>query len=65
MKNYIELIDQYKEQMLKDLQESIAIKSVAGEAEGDSPFGKGVQAAFDAMLALGEREGFTTKNAKK
>lgn len=62
MKNYIELIDQYKEQMLKDLQESIAIKSVAGEAEGDSPFGKGVQAAFDAMLALGEREGFTTKN---
>lgn len=62
MKNYIELIDQYKDQMLKDLQESIAIKSVAGEGEGDYPFGKGVQDAFDAMLALGEREGFTTKN---
>lgn len=62
MENYIKLIDQYKDQMLKDLQESISIKSVAGDAEGDSPFGKGVQTAFDAMLELGEREGFKTKN---
>lgn len=62
MENYLELIDEYKDQMLKDLQGIIAIKSVAGEAEGNSPFGKGVQAAFDAMLTLGEREGFETKN---
>ncbi len=62
MKNYIELIDGYKDQMLEDLKKAIAIKSVAGEAEGNCPFGKGVQAAFDNMLVLGEREGFTTKN---
>lgn len=62
MKNYIDLIDEYKEQMLKDLKDAISIKSVAGEAEGDAPFGKGVQEAFDHMLALGQREGFITKN---
>ncbi|MBN7774322.1 dipeptidase PepV [Clostridium aminobutyricum] len=62
MGNYLELIDQYKDQMLRDLQEIVAIKSVAGEPEGDSPFGKGVQDALDAMLAIGEREGFAAKN---
>lgn len=62
MKNYIDLIDEYKEQMLKDLKDAISIKSVAGDAEGDAPFGKGVQEAFDHMLALGQREGFITKN---
>lgn len=62
MGNYLELVDQYKDQMLRDLQQMISIKSVAEAPEGDSPFGKGVQAALDAMLAIGDREGFITKN---
>lgn len=62
MYNYLELIDQYKDQMLKDLQHLISFRSIAGRPEGSSPFGKDVQAVFDAMLAIGERDGFTTKN---
>ena len=62
MKNYIELIDQYKDDMLKDLSDLIAIKSVAEECEGPYPFGEGVHKAFEAMLAMGTRDGFTTKN---
>lgn len=62
MKNYIDLIDDYKDQMLADLKEAISIKSVAGEAEGEFPFGKGVHDSFEHMLTLGQREGFATKN---
>ena len=48
--------------MLKSLQGLIAIKSVAGDREGEYPFGVGVQRAFEYMLALGEKEGFRVAN---
>lgn len=62
MKNYIELIDQYKEDMIKDLSDLIAIRSVAEEVDGPHPFGEEVHKAFETILAMGERDGFTTKN---
>ena len=60
--DYLSLIDQNKDEMLKSLQELIAIKSVAGEREGEYPFGEGVQKAFEYMLTLGKKEGFRVVN---
>lgn len=59
---YIELIDEYKDEMLKTLQELVAIKSVETKPEGDYPFGLGVQQALEYMLKKGEEEGFETEN---
>ena len=60
--DYLNLIDQNKDEMIKDLRELLSIKSVAEEQEGEYPFGEGVQKAFEYMLALGEREGFKVEN---
>ncbi|MBR0598052.1 dipeptidase PepV [Sinanaerobacter chloroacetimidivorans] len=60
--NYLDLIDQYKEEMIHTLQELISIRSVAGPAEGDAPFGMGVQKAFEYMLKKGKEEGFEVEN---
>lgn len=59
---YIQLIEEYKEEMVKTLQELVAIRSVAGAAEGDAPFGQGVQEAFEYMLQKGQKEGFDVEN---
>ncbi|MEL7657255.1 MAG: dipeptidase PepV [Bacillota bacterium] len=59
---YLELIDEYKEDMIKTLQELVAIKSVASDPVGDFPFGKGVQDAFEYMLKLGKETGFEIEN---
>ncbi|MDR3242546.1 MAG: Sapep family Mn(2+)-dependent dipeptidase, partial [Clostridiales Family XIII bacterium] len=59
---HIVRIEAQKDEMIRTLRELIAIKSVAGEAEGDAPFGAGVQAAFDYMLRLAERDGFSTES---
>ena len=48
--------------MLHTLKCLGAIPSVAGEAEGDAPFGKEVQRAFDFALEMGRRDGFDVKN---
>lgn len=55
-------IEENKEDMLRMLQELIAIKSVAEEAGGEKPFGEGVQQAFSYVLEKAEEEGFLTKN---
>lgn len=60
--NYLDLIDDYQDQMVKTLKELISIKSVLSEAEGDAPFGKGVQEAFEYMLRKGREEGFDIEN---
>ena len=60
--NYLDLIDDYKEEMIKTLQELIAIKSVAAEPVGGAPFGKGVQDAFEYMLKRAKEEDFDTEN---
>lgn len=49
-------------QMTADLQGLIAIRSVAGEAAGDYPFGAEVQRALTYMLELGSSMGFAVKN---
>lgn len=59
---YLERIDDYRDEMIQTLQELIAIRSVAGAAEGDMPFGKGVHEAFKYMLMLGQKEDFDTVN---
>ncbi|MDD3168503.1 MAG: dipeptidase PepV [Eubacteriales bacterium] len=61
-RNYLDRIDEYQEEMIRTLQELIAIKSVAaGPLEG-APFGTGVQEAFEYMLGKAKAEGFDTEN---
>ncbi|MCR5481862.1 MAG: dipeptidase PepV [Clostridia bacterium] len=70
---YLELIDRYKDDMIKTLQELVAFKSVvsapvmrmSGENKDEKellPFGKGVQDAFEYMLAKAAADGFETEN---
>ena len=59
---YLDLIDEYKKEMIITLQELISIKSVADEAVGEAPFGIGVQEAFEYMLNKGKAEGFPVEN---
>lgn len=65
--NYLEVLDTYKEDMLKTLKESIAAKSVKADAvrtvNGDFyPFGRGVQQALEHMLEVGSQMGFDVLN---
>lgn len=55
-------IDELQEEILKGIQESVAIDSVKGEPEEGAPYGKGPKAALEQALALGEKLGFRTKN---
>lgn len=59
---YLERIDGYKEEMIKTLQELIAIPSVRAEGEPGMPFGKAVDDALVFMLRLGEATGFAPCN---
>ena len=64
---YLKLIEEYKDEMIKTLQELISIKSVAEPALNDSedgflPFGKGVHDCFKYMLAKAAADGFDTEN---
>ncbi|HML36035.1 MAG TPA: dipeptidase PepV [Bacillota bacterium] len=60
---YLDLIEQNQEEMIKTLQGLIAIKSVVEPAQEDMPFGPGVQAAFEYMMAKAKEDGFDTENA--
>lgn len=61
-RKYLDLIEEYREEMIKSLQELIAIKSVAAEPAGDAPFGAGVQESFEYMLRKAKADGFDTEN---
>lgn len=61
-RNYLDLIEEYRDEMIRSLQELIAIKSVKAEAAGDAPFGKAVQEAFEYMLRKAKQDGFDTEN---
>ena len=50
------------ERFSSDLSGLIAIPSIATDPEGEMPFGREVQRAFEYMLTLGESMGFLTKN---
>lgn len=65
--NYIEKIQENKDQQIKTLQELISIKSVAEDPvmtkDGEVfPFGRGVQDAFAYILKKAEEMGFETTN---
>ncbi len=62
--NYLNETEKYKQDLVADLKELISIDSVLTEFNADSefPFGKGIQEALEWMLALGEKDGFRTKN---
>lgn len=53
-----------KEDFLKDLVELLKIDSVRddSQASADAPVGPGPKKALEAFLALGEKDGFITKN---
>lgn len=55
-------IDENWESQLDALSELISIKSVVSDAEGDFPFGKGVQEAFEYVLNKGTSFGFQAVN---
>ncbi|MGG1398627.1 dipeptidase PepV [Bacillus salipaludis] len=57
-------VEKRKEALLKDAQGLLHIKSLLDEenATQDAPLGKGVKAALDYMLTLGEKDGFIPKN---
>ncbi|MBK5246267.1 MAG: dipeptidase PepV [Peptostreptococcaceae bacterium] len=64
---YLKLIEEYKDEMIKTLQELISIKSVAEPALNDSedgflPFGKGVHESFKYMLEKASADGFDIEN---
>jgi succinyl-diaminopimelate desuccinylase len=54
-----------EDQFLKELQKLLQIKTVSGDAgavTAAAPLGENIKTALDYMLALGQKEGFTTKN---
>lgn len=60
--DYLQLIDDHRDDMIRDLQKLIAIPSVAAPPLGDLPFGKEVHRALEFMLDLGKEAGFTVQN---
>lgn len=62
--NWNHEVEKRKEDLIKDTQSFLKIKSVLDEdskREG-APFGEGINEAFSHLLKLGEKEGFQTKN---
>ncbi|KAB7705860.1 dipeptidase PepV [Bacillus aerolatus] len=57
-------VEKRQDELLKDLQSLIAIKSVLDEEQAtpDAPLGENVKEALDFMLGLGKRDGFAEKN---
>ena len=55
-------IDQLKDQMVKDIQEVVQVKSVAGQPKEKTPYGEGPKAALIRTLEIAEALGFETVN---
>lgn len=62
--SYLEKIEEYGEDMIRDLQGLIAIPGVAGEAEDNMPFGRDVHRSLMYMLNLASQAGFDIYNAE-
>lgn len=62
--NWQKEIENRKEDLLKDTQALLKIKSVLDEENttDDAPLGKEVKEALDFMLQLGQKDGFIAKN---
>lgn len=59
---YLDLIESYRDDIVKSTQEIVRIKSVQGEAKSDMPFGEGPYRALKFAMSLAEEMGFKTKN---
>lgn len=64
--NWTEEVNKRKEQLIKDTQEFLRIKSVLDEenATPEAPLGKGVQEALQYMLKKGEKDGYSVKDVE-
>ncbi|WP_425467084.1 dipeptidase PepV [Pseudalkalibacillus caeni] len=64
MVEWIEEVEKRKDDLIKDLQNLLRIRSVLDEEKptDDAPFGIGIKEALDFMLKTGERNGFSIKN---
>ncbi|WP_394174324.1 dipeptidase PepV [Guptibacillus hwajinpoensis] len=64
--NWHEEVLKRKDDLLNDLRGLLKIESVLDEenASDQAPFGTGVREALDYMLALGDRDGYRTKDVK-
>jgi succinyl-diaminopimelate desuccinylase len=62
--NWMDEVEKRKDDLLKDTQNLLHIKSLLDEVNTfpDAPLGKGVKEALDFMLTLGEKDGFKPKN---
>lgn len=62
--NWTEEVAKRKDDLIRDTQQFVQIKSVWEEesAKEGAPFGEGVEKALSFMLHKGETEGFTSKN---
>ena len=59
---YLELIENSRDDMIKMLRELLAIRSVEEPEAGEMPFGKGVHDAFLYMLDKAKNDGFGIEN---
>ncbi|MFD2446471.1 dipeptidase PepV [Bacillus sp. CGMCC 1.16607] len=64
MINWMQEVEKRKEELIKDTQQLLHIKSLLDEENTteEAPLGEGVKEALDFMLQLGEKDGFTSKN---
>lgn len=64
MINWMNEVEKRKEELIKDTQQLLHIKSLLDEenATDEAPLGQGVKEALVFMLELGEKDGFTSKN---
>jgi succinyl-diaminopimelate desuccinylase len=62
--NWTQEVEKRKDDLIKDAQELLKIKSVLDEENSspEAPLGEGVKEALEFMLQLGEKDGFTAKN---
>jgi succinyl-diaminopimelate desuccinylase len=62
--NWISEVEKRKDELIKDAQNLLHIRSLLDEENGteDAPLGKGVKEALDFMLNLGDKDGFLSKN---
>ena len=62
--DWMKEVEKRKEDLIKDTQAFLRIKSVLDEDSRteDAPFGEGIQKAYLHLLELGEKEGFTVKD---
>ena len=61
--NAISKISENRAEMISSLSDLISVPSVAQEGTGDTPFGENVQKAYEYMMELAAKEGFSTFNA--